>query len=190
MTAPASTPHLEDVLEWFALEADAPGVLARYLRDYPQFSRPLVDLSYELAREIDETAPLPPNSETKIATAWQRYRAAVAQPASNPFAGKSPSEMRAIAEALSVPRQVLIAFREGRVLIQTVPERFMRRMAEALSTRLDNLRRSLAGPPLIPARQFKADTKPARGQPVSFEQLLLDAQVPEERRSELLAEDH
>lgn len=191
MSTTASTPLLEDVLEWFALEADSHGALERYLRDYPQFAHALVDLSYELGREVDEEALLPASVETTIADAWQRCVAAAPQrTAANPFSGKAPSEMRALATDLGIPRQVLIAFREGAVLIESVPRRFLRRMANAIGSTLDKLLGDLAAPPMVPVRSYKAkDKKPVRKEPVSFERLLIDAQVPADKRAELLAED-
>jgi len=39
------------------------------------------------------------------------------------------------------------------------------------------------------ARSYKADVKPSAGAAISFEQLLIDAGVPESRLAELLARD-
>lgn len=191
MTATAPTPLLEDVLEWFALEVDFPGALERYLRDYPQFVGPLVDLSYELGREVDEEVPLPVSLEITIGDAWKRFIATASPgPTANPFSDKTPSEMRALATDLGIPRQVLIAFREGGVLVESVPHRFLRRMANLIGSTLDKLLGDLTAPPRVPIRSYKAgDKKPVRTEPVSFERLLIDAQVPEDQRAELLAVD-
>lgn len=186
----ASPPPLEDVLEWFALDAASGDVLARYLRDFPQYAGPIVDLSYELGRELPDEMSATAETEAAIAKDWQRYVAAApSSSAQNPFANRPTAEMKACAATLGVPRQVLIAFREGRVMLDTVPRPFLRRMAAALATTIDGLIRDLAAPPVVPVRQFKAQSKPSRAEPVSFERVLVDAKVDEQARAELLVDD-
>lgn len=94
-------------------------------------------------------------------------------------------QLRSIKESLGVPRQVLTAFRERRVV--SVPRRFLARLAEAIGTTRDELMDLLARPvELGVVNPHKADEKPEEKTLVTFEQLLIDAGVPPERRAELM----
>jgi hypothetical protein len=88
-----------------------------------------------------------------------------------------------------VPRQVITAFRERKVIPASVPRRFLASFAAALHCSVGPLLSALSGPPsMSPARSFKSDVKPEGDQPVTFEQLLLDAGVSAEQRTALMAE--
>ena len=54
-----SVPIEEDVLDAFAAEpSHDTATFARYLKDYPQFTDALIDLSRELSREIAQDEPV------------------------------------------------------------------------------------------------------------------------------------
>lgn len=184
--------RLEDVLDAFAVEGDtSPVTLARYLSDFPQFARELIDLGRELARDVcEDEAPLTERERNMIDTAWRRHADAAPQTLkADPFATLSTAEMREAAKRLDVPRQVMTAFRERRVLLETIPRQFLRRLAEAIQTTVDHLIASLSVPPAgALARSYKADGKPNASAAVSFEQVLIEAGVPDERREALLAD--
>ncbi|MCL2330274.1 MAG: hypothetical protein FWC56_03130 [Phycisphaerae bacterium] len=186
-----STPSLDDVLSAYALEADNDNAtLERYLREYPQFAAELVDLSRELDRPLDmSTAPLDAEERALIAKAWAQFNSITdSAVSSSPLAWDS-EKMKAIASALGVPRQIISAFREGRVILESVPRRFLERMAESFGATYEALRTSLARTPdFATSRSYKADEKPKAPQPVTFEQLLIEACVSPEKRTELLAE--
>jgi len=189
---------LDEVLESFALEAESDAAaLARYLRDYPQYAVALVDLSHEMAQQVpDEIAPLSPHDEAQIASAWSRFAASARSRAkaeqgqvASVFEGRSAAEMKTLASVLGVPRQVVAAVRDRRVLPDTIPKGFLTRMAAAIDARIEDLIASLSGARSVTlAQSYKADTKPVLSGQVSFEQILIDAGVAEEIRSTILAE--
>lgn len=74
--------------------------------------------------------------------------------------------------------------------VEFVPRRFLARLAEALNSTLDLLIAALTVP-TVPslARSYKADGKPSVESAVSFERLLIDAGVDEDKRAILLADD-
>ena len=191
MTSGASKPVREDVLDAFAVEPvhDRP-TLERYLRDYPQFASELVELSREVSRVIEhDESPLAARDEALIEEAWHTYSALETKSAKDPLADLSVPDLREVAQTLGVPRQVITAFRERRVKVETVPKSFLAAFARALSCSTDLLAKALSSPPVsVLARSYKADAKPSAGSAVSFEQLLIDAGVPETRRTELLDE--
>lgn len=181
----------EDVLDAFAVEPDPNRqTLERYLRAYPDFAAELIDLSRELARDVcEDEPPLSAGDQAAIDQAWQRHAEAAPKRVSDPFGALSTAELRDVAKRLDVPRQVITAFRERRVILTSVPRRFLARLAEAVGSSMDHL---LAAPSLQPAqilaRSYKADGKPGVAGPVSFERLLIDAGVADERRTILVSD--
>lgn len=191
MSGAADHPSKHDVLDAFAVEPD-PGreTLERYLRTYPQYASELVELSRELTRRYppDET-PLSAEDQAKIDAAWLRHAAAAPAAIADPFAALSVQELRGVAKRLDVPRQVLTAFRNRRVQLSTVPRRFLARLAEATNSSLDQLVDALSSPRSSEfARSYKSDQKPTASDAVNFEQVLIDAGVPEEKRAQLMSE--
>ena len=185
-------PALEDVLGAFAVEP-SPGreTLERYLRRYPQFAPALIDLSRELHRELPpEGAAETAEDHIRIEAAWRQHReAAVPQSSSDPFAALSTDELRALARRLDVPRQVITAFRDEKVILSSVPRWFLAKLAAGLNRSLDALLPPLpTAPALATARSHKSDVKPSDSEAVTFERILIDAGVPEEKRARLLAE--
>jgi hypothetical protein len=181
-----TAPSREDVLDAFAVEATPDrDTLERYLTTYPQFARDLIDLSRELARTPSDIE-LSAADCARIDTAWQQHIVAVG--VVDPFAHLSTQDLRDLAHRLAVPRQVITAFREHRVLLTTVPGRFLGQLAEALHRTVDVLRN--AQPRIgAAANSYKADHKPATETAIAFERVLIDAGVDAARRAELLADD-
>jgi hypothetical protein len=195
MTSPTRKPSLEDVLGAFSVEPD-PGreTLAAYLRRYPQFAEPLIDLSRELHRAPAVPGPDTAEDEARIAEAWRRHSEALDQQAQEDFlTALSTQQLRDISKTLDVPRQVITAFRDRRVILDSVPPNFLSRFAAAVDQPLERLAACLA-PITQPftqpalARSHKSDTKPTAGEPVTFERVLIDAGVPEDKRARLLTD--
>lgn len=148
MTPAGPQPSREDVLYAFAVESD-PGrdTLERYLRDYPQYADELIDLSYELSREVgeDET-PLSNEDLALIDQSWQRHTDTAPKAVLDPLSTLSVAEQRDLAQQLDLPRQVITAFREHRVDLDSVPLPFLERLATAMNSTTETLRNALALP--------------------------------------------
>lgn len=184
----ADQPELDDVLEAFMLDASEEGALARYLCEYPQFAGPLLQLAHESRREVpDEDPALDANGRAAIEAGWARLDAAWPAQTGSLFAGRAPAEYGRVATELRVPRQLISALRDGRVIVETVPGGFLRRLAAALGGTVDELLESIGARPAL-ARSYKAEQRPAAKEAVPFEQAMVEARVPEERRVEILAE--
>jgi hypothetical protein len=191
-TANSNRPPLEDVLDAFSMEPDTDqATLERYLRDYPEYADALIDLSRELSRVIlDNEQPLSPEEVALIDAAWRRHQDAEPKAVVDPFSALSTAEQRQLAASLAVPRQVIAAFKERRVVVGSIPKRFLDHLAAALNCARDTLIGALAPQPAQEfARSYKADVKPDSKAAVTFEQLLVDAGVPTEKRAQLLADD-
>lgn len=190
MSHPSDAPELDDILDAFALDAECDETaLAQYLDRYPQHAPALISLYRELVRPIDDDDRAPSPDEVALTNAsWARLRDAISAPPPDPFADRSPAQLREVARILSVPRQIVTAFRERRVILATVPRRFIERLAAALGAGTEALIAALSvSPGPAVARSYKADTQPAAMEQVSFEQILIDADLEPERISDLLA---
>lgn len=195
-----SKPDRADVLEEFALEAEHdPQALERYIERYPDLAIDLVDVARELMRPVPANPkPLSRSEEALVDDYWRRYStgapapvAAAIEAAANPvLQGRPVQDMRDIAKKLGLPRQVITALRQGRVMFATLPERFLELLATAAGATVDAARAELNLPkPLASAGSFKADKKLSQPQQVSFEQILVDASVDEATRQRLLGSD-
>ena len=185
-------PSREDVLDAFAVEpSHGREILEHYLREYPHFSNELVDLSRELSRVPDGAErSMSLQEQTMIEAAWQQHMLIETKSVKDPLADLSVAQLREIAVQLDMPRQVVTAFREHRVVATSVPRRFLTRMAAALNCTIDLLVSTLtlpSGPAL--ARSYKSNGKPSAETAATFERLLIDAGVSEEKRTALLADD-
>jgi hypothetical protein len=193
MTPDPSRPSREDVLDAFAVESDAGrDTLERYLRDYPEYAVELIDLSRELSRVlVEDEEPLSAEDQALIKMAWQRHMDAAPKAISDPLAALSAAELREVAQSLDVPRQVVTAFRERRVIAASVPRRFLVRFAATVNSTVDLFTSALALPPSPSlARSYKSAAKPRTDALVTFEKLLLDAGVSDEKRAQLMADDN
>lgn len=188
----ASRPSLEDVLNAFAVEdATDKNVLAKYIKDYPEYAEDLIDLSQEIHRTVleDETE-LSAHDKGRIEAAWQRFSKEAPVAVADPLAALSVADIRQVAATLGIKRQVLAAFREHRVIVASIPARFLSRLAAAAKTTTEQLRQALSVPlALSPARSYKSDAAPEEGGLVTFERLLIDAGHSEAERSALMSED-
>jgi hypothetical protein len=192
MTNPSQSCSLEDVLGAFSVEPHPDReTLAGYIRRYPQFAEPLIDLARELHRELaSRPGHHTAEDEAQIDAAWRRHVDALNPRAqADLFAALSTQELRNLSKALDVPRQVITAFREHRVILDSVPRHFLERLAAAVHQPLERLAASLvsAAQPAL-ARSYKSDAKPTAGEHVTFERLLIDSGVPDDKRARLLAD--
>lgn len=190
MSPGGERPSREAVLDAFAVESE-PGrsTLERYLRLYPEYAGDLIDLSRELSHEAYEDAtPLSAADRALIDAAWSQHANAMPAAAADPFATLTVDDWRAVAQRLDVPRQVVTALRERRVSLVSIPRRFLAMLAEAMHSSVAQLELSWGAAHLVVARSYKANSKPAAGKQVTFEQVLIDAGVPAEKRAQLLAE--
>lgn len=192
MTGGQTRPSREDVTFAFAVEPlHDKATLERYLRDYPEYAGDLIDLGRELSRVVVEwTEPLSAEERTVIETAVAAQSRDL-QTARDLFAPVSVATLKAIAAHLAVPRQVITAFRERRVRLETVPGHFLNVLARELGSTLQDFRIYYLNPDPSSGAvvAHKSKVKPAAPDPVSFEQLLIEAAVPEPERKRLLADD-
>jgi hypothetical protein len=115
---------------------------------------------------------------------------AAASASPDPISALTVAQLREAAVSLGVRRQVLAAFREHRVIADSVPRRFLIRLAAIARTTIEDLTDALRAPgALSTSRSFKAETAPHADGQITFDQLLKDAGHSEAERTELMSED-
>lgn len=182
----------EDILLAFAVEAEHDrATLERYLRLHPELAEELIDLSMELrlqraaaaTSELVDEAWVEASLADFLATAPMRETAAP-----DPFATLGSDELVALRRSLDIPSGVIQGFRSRVVDIATVPAWFVTALARGLRTGVDELDGFLARPPrLTPGLSYKADEAPSVDEVrISFEDLLEQCRVPEDKRKQLL----
>lgn len=179
----------EDVLYAFAAEPQHDrSTLERYLRKYPQYALELAQLSHEFSREMEERRALTKEDASAIDEAWRQYSSSTAGSVAKIFENLSVPQLRDLSKYLDVPRQILTAFRERKVIVSSIPQGFLGRLAERLNASVEEIKLALiATSDISYVRSHKADEKPVAVGPTTFEQLLIDAQVPPEKREKLMS---
>lgn len=189
MSADKNRPSKEDVLDALAVEPQHDrSTIERYLQDYPEYANELIDLARELSRNSEsDPGPLTASESRLIDDAWRGFAPLETKAATDPLAVLSVDQSRHLAKTLDVPRQVITAFKERRVDVETVPRPFLAKFADAIRLTAAALTQSLSVSSHSGlARSYKSDAKPQIANKISFEQLLIDAGVPDARRAKLM----
>jgi hypothetical protein len=187
--------HRETVLYAFAVEpTHDQKTLERYLRQHPELTDELIDLSFEL-RITDVEIPADastPATDPRLNDAWREFlerKPTNAAPikTDNIFARFKGQAFADLATSMKIPRSILTALRDRLVEPLSVPEKFLVRFAAAAGLTVPAIREFLAIPPaIIGTAQFKSDKKPTQQGRVSFQTLVESSQMTDEERQVLL----
>lgn len=193
MTTSSTPTALDDVLDLFQMEDIHDGdVLARYVEAHPQFALQLIDLSRLLATpEAEDQEPLSALEKSRIDAAWIVHKAAGPElsKGANPLDALVGERGKALAARLGVPRQVVTCLRERKVDPARTPRPILLTLSDALAIPEAHVIAAMRQLPASASRRsFKADGKPGAAGQVSFEQVLIDAGVPDADRARLLAD--
>lgn len=182
---------IDDVLWAFTVEPNHDKqTFENYLREYPAYAGELADLLHQLTRTDLKEQQLTEKDRLRIEEAWKQYSRSSGVSHENIFVNLSVLAQRELAKFCEVPRQVIGAFREQKVVFASIPQRFLMRLAEGLHTTVDEVKLSLTTPlQTTCVRSYKSDEKPIETEPATFEKLLIDAQVPAAKRAELMSEE-
>lgn len=186
-----SSESLEAVLDAFSVEkVHDRETLEKYLQAYPEFTQDILRLSREAGRCVaPEETPLTADDRALLFTLLKKHQKVETVVVANPFESLSIDELRSFAKDLGIPRQVVTALKECKVIVATIPLRFLRKAALLLHTTVEQLTAFLEGPPSDRrAASYKADAKPSVESAVSFESILKDANLSEEDIRDLMEE--
>lgn len=180
---------VDDVLWAFTVEPNHDKqTFENYLHEHPAYARELADLFHQLTRTDLKEQELTDKDRLRIEEAWKQYSGSSGASPENVFVNLSVPALRELAKFCDVPRQIISAFREQKVIFASIPKWFLGRLAEGLQTTVDQVKLSLTIPLQSGCvRSYKSDEKPIETEPATFEKLLIDAQVPAEKRAELMS---
>lgn len=190
MTTNPTSLALEDVLDRFQLEEVQDGeVLSRYVEAFPHFAVQIIDFSRLIATPVPADDTLSAIDQSRVDAAWIIHKAAgpefKAEP--NPLDALVGEQGKALAATLGVSRQVVTCLRERKVDPARTPAPVLRKLSEALSIPEAHLIAAMRQPPPNAShRSFKAAGKPGTSGQVSFEQVLIDANLSDADRARIL----
>ncbi len=185
----------EEILLAFAVEpAHDRSTLERYLRSYPHLADDLIDLSLDLRLQRATDDASAPVDEAWVEASWTAFQSAAPAhaPAGNtladPFASATTDELVALRRTLGVPSGVIHAFSTRLVDIASVPGWIVETIAQGIRATADDLRAFMTGSNrLATGLSYKSDEAPSvTDDKISFEELLVQCKVPEEKRQRLL----
>jgi hypothetical protein len=183
----------EEVLLAFSSEAKHDrGTLAHYLSEYPEHAEALVEWSIELFVSASRNDEVKMTSETAVDRAWQRFQTAILVPLDtsikSPFATLGRAAFKGLSKRLDVNDLLLARLRDRAINVNTIPGRFVQKIATALGATEDELKGYLTGPPIVAQSvSFRSAEKPAAGAQISFEEAIETSHLTQVQKDALKA---
>jgi hypothetical protein len=193
MIAKNSKPSEEEVILAFSGEPIYDrNTLERYLGEYPEYAKAIVDCSIELMVSATRQEETPVASDSSIDLAWQRFQAAVGVPEStavtNPFAKLNRTAFKVLAEKLDINNLLLIRLRDRAIDAATIPRCFVQKLAAALGADAEAVTAYLRNPPgIVSSHSFRSSVKPAVTEQISFEKAVETSQLTQAQQDALKA---
>lgn len=208
---------LRDVLYAFSLDerelnAD---LLDEFVRHYPEHAEELTEFAIELAVDVlqgdaavesAEEAIDPSKQSAMVSRAISRFhnrlyttkRATAASTTrtitetaalANPIACLDRAGVRAFAEQLHANNAFVLKLRDRQIDPETIPERFVRRVAELLKVPLEAMKAHFRGPASVQARMqyYKSDCKPEVAPRQTFEEAVRSSGLSDDQQRHLLS---
>jgi chemotaxis regulatin CheY-phosphate phosphatase CheZ len=207
-TPPRRPTPLRNVLYEFALAKPVPdaALVDEFARHYPEYAADLTEYAIELALDAIAARNEPvdkPSAVTapSVSRAMSRFHnrlhavrketdaeAAKAAPAvENPFAKLTRDAIRALAQGLHANTVFVMKLRDRHISLETMTEGFLRRIADELGVRLENIVAHFAAPAYIQSSaHFKAETQPEAGEKQTFEEAVRSCGLTPEQQNSLL----
>lgn len=145
----------------------------------------------ELDELLQEVGFTPNDLAARGTVAIERASATIQQAhqASDALNSLPANRQREVATRLGIRRSVFTALAEHRALVETIPKRFLQKLAMEVGTTLETITLTLSGPVRFATAQHKSDQAPELPNQVTFEQLVRDASMTELEIAELMRED-
>jgi hypothetical protein len=204
------TPVLREVLIQFSVEQDIPDqqLLDSYIERYPQFESQLRALASELmegslsengcADETDAIDPLDIEKASVYASAFQtRYFEETGRvfgdtqgdtrTIENQLSSLDRPAYRSLAARLGINTLMLNQLRDREIDVRTIPQRFMKRLADEFNATVEVVSNFLNLPPAVSQMaSFRSDDKPHSESKESFKEALIQSGLDEEQIKSLL----
>ena len=181
----------EDVLYAFAVEPKHNReTLERYLKDYPQFSDDLIDLSAELRLQQNRPATsAEPIADPTCESEWTTFTSVVsnASALANPFAQFRGQAFASFCNALRLPRSIVTALRDRLVEPTSIPAQLVKSISELSDATIESVEEYFAQPPTtLATMEFKANQKPVEIERTTFEKLVEGSELTEDQRNAVM----
>ena len=182
----------EDVLLAFAVEPEHDrATLERYIQSHPHLADDLIDLSLEKRLRRAGGGDSTPADEAWVEESWAAFQASMPSAGvsvADPFETASSEDLVALRRKLGVPSGVIQGFSTRLVDIATVPAWIVDTVAQGVHTGVGDLRAFMAGQTRLAAGlSYKSDEAPtAVTVKITFEDLLVQCRVSDDKRRELL----
>lgn len=187
----------DDVLYAFSVEPNRDSAtLEEYLQKYPQYREALIDLSIELfTAPREDFTPIDEGDSKGMNTAWEKFQSSLLpsdpvfelKNTENPLMTIDRKSFRALAKKLDINTLFLAMLRDKTIKISTIPSQFIGFLAEELNMSIDAMKSALEGSSTVStATRFKADSKPAATEQVSFEDALKSCKLSDSQKEKLM----
>lgn len=204
MTQPSPEFSLQDVLQELVAKVDRPdaATLEDFIRRFPHFSAEITDfavewiLQDELATDGSDGRERPDRSA--VPEAMRRARARLdaigpvdaldlRPPVADPFADRSPTDLRHIAADLGLDKTLIAKLRDRKIVAETIPSGLREALAARLEVPLPVVVAHLAAPASIHrSASFKSTGKPEAGPKETFAEAVRRSALPEADRNHWL----
>lgn len=213
MTYQSSEVKIEDILYEFALAKEIPDaqLLDEFARRYPAYATEITDFAVELVLDIEDelskkVEPITENGFqssliTRVMSRFQNELFSLDQDKSvsegskllstrvaNPFSCLSRESFRALAVSLGVNNVFLTRLRDRLIVPTTIPEQFLRKVAEKLQIEVQVLVSHFSAAPEVRcgAQYFAAKERPHVVTQQTFEEAISNSGLNEEQMKCLL----
>ena len=166
-----SGPTLDDILNDLAVAEPITGdLLQRYVDAYPQFAGEILDFALECETpSADEDEPVTP-AVTAAGKRMYDQLMAILPPQMMPRNPLKDLDMAGVERATGIARPLLDAMKKGLMIVGTIPDGVLVKLAAYVRQTTDELRAGLAGAPSTDAAlEFKSRGKPETRQPRTFD---------------------
>ena len=185
-------PTTEQILDAFAAEPSHDrDTLEIYMSKYPKLRVRFLELAAEI-REVAGAARVATESikDPGLEAAWSLVASSAPKAASkapDPFEPFTRKKFVELCDGLGLPRGFVVAIRDKRVQLASIPGRFLEAAARLMDSSIEDLRIYLSGSPqVISTAEFKANKKPVAFEQITFLQLIEDTELSSEQRATAL----
>jgi hypothetical protein len=184
---------LDEVLFEFhkAIDIPTPEVVTRWTLDYPQFAddiraHAVEIIDMEALAAAAESAVACTEAPPKTATGGVERVAGTLRE----VIGSVGLSLPRFADELGIARSIVADVNSGRILVSTVPRRFLRLAAARLDQAIDVLADIVGGQKeTVAAAMLKAVSGPTAGRPVTWAEAVQASDMDDERKAFWLSED-
>lgn len=178
--------ELGDILLELGAEDLSQEALDQALRDHPEHRREILQFALEW-RSGDLPGEQPASSDEPLpAPDLSRLWSEAPQEAADPFEGKSPQELRAVASLCDLPTSILMKLSQRLVDAASIPFCLVRDLADHLETTTGELVRYLEREQTLARADYRSMKPPEIGAKMTFAEAIRSTPMSEHQRTKWL----